>query len=91
MSKYTDGCYSDVQTLSPVREYVRMYPIPAFEYITIDGEYCNVRFVDQQGRIHTPARMDGNTYPLESYPQGVYYAIITMKDGTIIKRQFIKR
>lgn len=89
---YNGECsYSDVQTLSPVREYVRMYPIPAFEYITIDGEYCNVRFVDQQGRIHTPARMDGNTYPLESYPQGVYYAIITMKDGTIIKRQFIKR
>lgn len=51
--------------------------------------YSSVKICDQQGRIHHPSRMDQNSYPISEYPHGVYYAIITMRNGEIITRRFI--
>lgn len=86
-----DYTYSDVKTITITFDYVRIYPVPAIDFITIEGDYNQVRFVDQQGRIHTPSRMaDDNTYPIDSFPSGVYYAIVTMRNGEIVIRKIRK-
>lgn len=86
-----DYAYSAVQTISVIDGPVHVYPMPATDYIVIEGDYCSVKFADQQGRIHVPLRTDTHTYPVSSFPRGIYYAIITMKNGEIVTRPFVKK
>ena len=86
-----DYSYSDVRSVFVTNNgYLRLYPVPAKEYITIEGDYESVEFVDMNGVIHTPHRAEGNTYPLSSLPKGMHYAIISMKNGEIVTRKFLK-
>ncbi|MBP5584116.1 MAG: hypothetical protein J6X43_09225 [Bacteroidales bacterium] len=43
------------------------------------------------GVIHTPQRAEGNTYPLTSFPKGMFFAIVTMRNGEIVTRQFLHK
>lgn len=67
-----------------------LYPTIASDYITIDGEYEYVEFCDEKGVIQHPHRAEGNTYPISSLPNGMHYAIISLRNGEIVTRQFFK-
>lgn len=87
-----DYSYSNIKTIDVVgNSPLRMYPIPALAYITIEGDYESVQFVDVNGVIHTPQRAEGNTYPLTSFPKGMFFAIVTLKNGEIVTRQFLHK
>lgn len=87
-----DYSYSNIKTIDVVgNSPLRMYPIPALAYITIEGDYESVQFVDVNGAIHTPHRAEGNTYPLTSFPKGMFFAIVTLKNGEIVTRQFLHK
>ena len=87
-----DYSYSNIKTIDVVgNSPLRMYPIPALAYITIEGDYESVQFVDVNGVIHTPHRAEGNTYPLTSFPKGMFFAIVTLKNGEIVTRQFLHK
>lgn len=87
-----DYSYSNIKTIDVVgNSPLRMYPIPALAYITIEGDYESVQFVDVNGAIHTPHRAEGNTYPLTSFPKGMFFAIVTMRNGEIVTRQFLHK
>ena len=87
-----DYSYSDVQTIFVGdNEYVILYPTIATDFITIEGDYESVKFIDMQGKIQHPTRMQGNTYPIAALPQGMHYAIISLKNGEIVTRQFFKK
>ena len=87
-----DYSYSNIKTIDVVgNSPLRMYPIPALAYITIEGDYESVQFVDVNGVIHTPQRAEGNTYPLTSFPKGMFFAIVTMRNGEIVTRQFLHK
>ena len=77
-----DYSYSDVQTIFVGdNEYVILYPTIATDFITIEGDYESVKFIDMQGKIQHPTRMQGNSYPIAALPQGMHYAIISLKNG----------
>ena len=87
-----DYSYSDVQTIYIGNsEYIRLYPTIATDFITIEGDYESVKFSDAQGKIHHPTRMHGNSYPIAALPQGMHYAIISLKNGEIVTRQFFRK
>ena len=87
-----DYSYSDVQTIFVGdNEYVILYPTIATDFITIEGDYESVKFIDMQGKIQHPTRMQGNSYPIAALPQGMHYAIISLKNGEIVTRQFFKK
>ena len=87
-----DYSYSDVQTIFVGdNEYVILYPTIATDFITIEGDYESVKFIDMQGKIQHPTRMQGNTYPIAALPQGMHYAIISLKNGEIVTRQFFRK
>nr|MCR4800999.1 hypothetical protein [Bacteroidales bacterium] len=87
-----DYSYSDVQTIFVDNgEYIRLYPTIATDFITIEGDYESVKFSDAQGKIHHPTRMNGNSYPIAALPQGMHYAIISLKNGEIVTRQFFRK
>lgn len=87
-----DYSYSDVQTIFVGdNEYVILYPTIATDFITIEGNYESVKFIDMQGKIQHPTRMQGNTYPIAALPQGMHYAIISLKNGEIVTRQFFRK
>ena len=87
-----DYSYSDVQSVFvDNNEYVRLYPTVASDYITIDGDFESVEFSDSQGVIHHPTRMEGNSFPISTLPKGMHFAIISLKNGEIVTRQFIRK
>ena len=87
-----DYSYSDVQTIFVDNgEYIRLYPTIATDFITIEGDYESVKFSNEQGKIHHPTRMHGNSYPIAALPQGMHYAIISLKNGEIVTRQFFRK
>ena len=87
-----DYSYSDVQTIFVDNgEYIRLYPTIATDFITIEGDYESVKFSNEQGKIHHPTRMHGNSYPITALPQGMHYAIISLKNGEIVTRQFFRK
>ena len=87
-----DYSYSDVQTIFVGdNEYVILYPTIATDFITIEGDYESVKFIDMQGKIQHPTRMQGNSYPIAALPQGMHYAIISLKNGEIVTRQFFRK
>ena len=84
--------YSDVQSVFvDNNEYVRLYPTVASEYVTIEGDFDSVEFCDAQGKIHHPTRMEGNSFPVSTLPKGMHFAIISLKNGEIITRQFMRK
>ena len=87
-----DYSYSDVQSVFVENnEYVRLYPTVASEYVTIEGDFDSVEFCDAQGKIHHPTRMEGNSFPVSTLPKGMHFAIISLKNGEIITRQFMRK
>lgn len=87
-----DYSYSNIQAINVGNsEYIRLYPTIATDFITIEGDYESVKFSDAQGKIHHPTRMNGNSYPIAALPQGMHYAIISLKNGEIVTRQFFKK
>lgn len=87
-----DYSYSNIQAINVGNsEYIRLYPTIATDFITIEGDYESVKFSDAQGKIHHPTRMNGNSYPIAALPQGMHYAIISLKNGEIVTRQFFRK
>ena len=87
-----DYSYSQVQSVfMDNSEYIQVYPTIASDYITIEGEYDSVTFSDTQGKIHHPTRMQGNSYPITALPKGMNFAIISLKNGEIVTRQFFRK
>ena len=87
-----DYSYSQVQSVfMDNSEYIQVYPTIASDYITIEGEYDSVTFSDTQGKIHRPTRMQGNSYPITALPKGTNFAIISLKNGEIVTRQFFRK
>ena len=87
-----DYSYSNIQAINVGNsEYIRLYPTIATDFITIEGDYESVKFSDTQGKIHHPTRMHGNSYPIAALPQGMHYAIISLKNGEIVTRQFFRK
>ena len=86
-----DYSYSNIQAINVGNsEYIRLYPTIATDFITIEGDYESVKFSDAQGKIHHPTRMHGNSYPIAALPQGMHYAIISLKNGEIVTQKFLK-
>lgn len=87
-----DYSYSNIQAINVGNsEYIRLYPTIATDFITIEGDYENVKFSNEQGKIQHPTRMHGNSYPIAALPQGMHYAIISLKNGEIVTRQFFRK
>ncbi|MBR3981065.1 MAG: BspA family leucine-rich repeat surface protein [Bacteroidales bacterium] len=87
-----DYSYSNIQAINVGNsEYIRLYPTIATDFITIEGDYESVKFSDAQGKIHHPTRMNGNSYPIAALPQGMHYAIISLKNGEIVTRHFFRK
>ncbi|GBU07759.1 hypothetical protein AwDysgo_10900 [Bacteroidales bacterium] len=85
-----EKCLSQETGINSINaDNIKLYPNPASDYLSIDGEFTNATLVSVNGQI--VLKSSKSTIPLQNVNAGIYFVKIETTEGLIVKKIVITK